>query len=486
MNRSGCRRLRIAGWPLALAMFLLLHAQLSFVTAQEPSYALSVGSHFFRNILHDLDLKPLENEGLLDQDQEHKILIVLGHAKPGLLMGHWFLRFIEQGGAALIATDQELVLDQFGLSIGPEMLRVELGKGFDYNGLNDCIFVEASMPTHPIFEGLLDQTHHPLSQRNRLTQIATNRPSYISGRATGMRARVDPRLKVLANFPASTFQEEPPRVKQPYIFAVGGDIERGRLLVLSDHSVFINAMLWQDDNDNFAFTTNIAKWLKDGNRTHVLFVEEGEPKTTFDIPMARPPLPPPDKLVEAFDKGLANLEKESWFNKVAARVAERLNSARLVNALLVLLTILLGAYGLFRLALARQQFEPRVPLLSEGLAQLLPRVGALDQRHRQMLRNANFWEAARSLAQQSWETALGTALPAMNQPPGSTTLPRPPLRVKGRWWQHWRLRRQVWRLWRLAYGNRPRRITPRKLTRLGNEMKIIQAALADGTLQISA
>jgi hypothetical protein len=258
------------------------------------------------------------------------------------------------------------------------------------------------------------------------------------------------------------------------------------LLVLSDHSIFINAMLWQYDNDNFDFTQNIAKWLKDGTRTHALFIEEGEPKTTFpDLPLQRPPLPPPDKLVEAFDKGLANMEEDNWFNKATGGFVDKLNSTKKVGALLVLLTILLGVYGLFRLGMARHQFEPRVPLLSEGLTQLLPRVGILDQRHRQMLRSANFWEAARSLAQQSWETLLGAALPALNRTPGSTALPRPPLRVKGKWWQHWTLRRQIRRLWRLAYGNRPQRITPRKLTRLGNEMKIIQAALADGTLQVT-
>ena len=67
----------------------------------------------------------------------------------------------------------------------------------------------------------------------------------------------------------------------PLRFAVGAQLAGGgRLLVLADHSIFINDMMLQTDNDNIPFAFNVVRWLTDaGNgqrRTDVLFYDDGQ------------------------------------------------------------------------------------------------------------------------------------------------------------------------------------------------------------------
>jgi hypothetical protein len=56
--------------------------------------------------------------------------------------------------------------------------------------------------------------------------------------------------------------------------------------------------------------------------------------------------------------------------------------------------------------------------------------------------------------------------------------------VRGNWWRRWQLRRQVARLWRLAYSDTPALISARRLRRLEAQVHEVQSALADGSLTI--
>ena len=95
------------------------------------------------------------------------------------------------------------------------------------------------------------------------------------------------------------------------------------MLILADHSVFINAMLWQTDNQNYSFAVNCVNWLTEhGKLQRVFFSDEGRQQTKFDVPLKVPPslpLPPPEKLVAAFDQVMAGLERENRFNTLLAQ-----------------------------------------------------------------------------------------------------------------------------------------------------------------------
>jgi hypothetical protein len=464
MKPPACRLPRFAGLAAALAVLAVLTA-LPGANAQESS-ALAQGSHLFRHILHKQDLKPATDLDLLKSDPEHTILIVLGQTE--VLNEIDLPAFIRRGGAALIATDRDTYdrqrkvsrLKEFGVYINGSTLHVGTDSGYAYKGHDDCIFIETDRDKHPIFEAL---TVH-----GKRTEVATNRPSALS--------RNVPRLPVLASFPQGCTEEGVRRTSSsPLIFAVGGDMDAGRILILSDHSVFINGMLYQNDLENWDFATNCILWLKDGKRTQVLFVEEDLLRSSFDVPLQDPPLPPPEAVVRAFDNGLSALEAENWFNRMAMRGVSGIDPHWFVRVLLLLLSLALGIYGLNRLGQARHRSEPRLPALAMGQGLWAPHLGMLEQRHRAMLQEGSFWEAARALARQSWETALGSQVAAV----GAT----PPVRVRGGWWRHRQLRRQVQELWRLAYGSQPERVSARRLAQLSADMNAVRTALANGTLQ---
>jgi hypothetical protein len=74
----------------------------------------------------------------------------------------------------------------------------------------------------------------------------------------------------LAVFPRGSWARgQPFAVDFPHLwFAAGGDWgeKGGRILILADHSVFINDMMTPDDNDNLEFASNCLEWLTDGGK----------------------------------------------------------------------------------------------------------------------------------------------------------------------------------------------------------------------------
>src|SRR5262249_230316 len=93
-----------------------------------------------------------------------------------------------------------------------------------------------------------------------LAGVATNRPSCL------WLHRIPRGLAVLDNLPEGCQTDfggqwwQRPAQRLP--FAVGGTVGNGRLLVLADHSLFINDMMLQHDTDNIDFTYNCLDWLR--------------------------------------------------------------------------------------------------------------------------------------------------------------------------------------------------------------------------------
>jgi hypothetical protein len=140
------------------------------------------------------------------------------------------------------------------------------------------------------------------------------------------------------------------------------------------------------------------------------------------------------------------------------------------RALLFLLTILLVGYGLVRLLRARQRTELSAPLLATSLAQLAPDPLVMNQRQRTMVHEGNLWEAARDLARQ--------CLPA-----GPEDHP-PRIIVTGGWWRRRRLTKLVMRLWRLAAGAQPERVSAHEFTRVIAQVESVKSELAHGTMRL--
>jgi hypothetical protein len=456
-------------------MALLVLCVLGFparTSAQPPTRRFQEGTNAFRHILHQKKLQPIRDELTFDLvlsgagqcAPSQTLLIVLGDTSilDGLLRGR-LRTYIAEGGAALIATDRLTGRElerAFGIGVSGTFVTVPPTSSSAYRGSAECPFVKVLARWHP---SLMFQA---------LDRIATNRPSYLV-------LTDQPRLLPLAGYPEDSEPANVPDMSKrpvvrfmPPLFAVGGQLTAGRVLVLADHSVFINDMMLKTDNDNVAFATLCIDWLTEsGKRDRVLFVEEGTVQTSFEVPLKElppPPLPSLEQIEEAAEQILLEMEEQDALHRI---LYDNVSGEGVLRSLLLMLSVGLLAYGMVRLLRGRHRIEPHAPLLETSLARLAPETPLVDQRHRALLRDGNLWEPAREFAR---HCLAAVAAPA-------TTGAPPALTVHGGWWRRWALRRRVLQLWQLAYDNRPRRISPQEFGRLVGQINRLKQAWAEGS-----
>jgi hypothetical protein len=255
-------------------------------------------------------------------------------------------------------------------------------------------------------------------------------------------------------------------------FAVGGDWGKGRVLVMADHSVFINNMMLQNDNGNYDFACNCLAWLKsDPQRTKVLFVDEGTIVTDFKVPFMHRPLGMPEgaDFITYANSYIAELEHRNFFNNV---LEHYVSYESILQALAVALTLGLLTYGVSRLMRARRRIELAAPLLAPALTTLVPVGPGLTDRHTALLAEGNLWAQASDLAL----AFFGRALPGH-----AVHATLPPCKIKAGWLRARAARQQLERIWRLAHGH-PMRVSPAEFTRIAADIAGLKTLLADGTL----
>src|SRR5262249_30016394 len=180
--------------------------------------------------------------------------------------------------------------------------------------------------------------------------IATNKPSYVQYRFS--------EFKLLAGFPEGCWSDRKLNLEE-----VGFLVGRDGALVMAGHSVFMNMLLGQPDNDNFTLARNCIRWLAEspqGKRKYALFVEEDRIVSQFDVGLTVPlPIRIPPTMV--LNRVLRGLEDESFFNRLVDRFLHR---DQILRTLLLLATLVLLVYGCKRLVGARHRIESAVPLLT--------------------------------------------------------------------------------------------------------------------------
>jgi hypothetical protein len=320
-----------------------------------------------------------------------------------------------------------------------------------------------------------------------LTTVATNRPAYF----INLRSE----LKTLAVFPGDCWidikigkQSAKSTLKDalrfvPACFAAGGDVGKGRVLVLSDHSVFINEMMIQTDNDNFDFAYNCIDWLQrsgsDGKqtRTQVLFLDEGEIVTNFDVPVTDVPLPS----MEIINRMLVKMGQENLFNRMILGPNDK-NFGDILRVIIVALTTALAGFGCYRFLQARHGIEPKEPLFSAKAAQATPDAVLTMQRHMAMVKADNFWEAAHHMAR-DWFLANA---PDLLPEPAKTSARRSVLElfwVDEGWWRRRALKKKIQAVWEVAAGP-PRRLSASEFAHFVTQFEEIKAAVAKGAISV--
>jgi hypothetical protein len=413
--------------------------------AQAPTDAghrFAYETHVFRRLLKDQGLEPLPDFDQLHTRAANSLLIVLGKTDPlnGQNLPTGLDAFVKQGGAVLVATDrmptfeaQEMLRDAAGVQVMGEPL---LGPNNDkiYRDKPFCPFLMPIPDAEPdLFRGpRFDPTA-------RLLHVATNVPTLL----LPTRPRLPEGIHPLAMLPPGSSLEPPPgsgpglrnpgwlrlrsflarvfpeRGKVGPLFAVGGNRGKGRILVLADHSIFINQMMLPGDTDNVEFTYNALEWLHEKRRTRVLLVQDGVIRTDLDVPLREVALPQ-EAVAAAADKLLADLERRDAFNrKIWQWLLGRAGNStdRIARWVLEALTLLVLAYAGYRILVrGRHRLDTAVPLLAHAAAGHAAAVPLLQQRFEAAHQAGNLWETAHHLARQYF-AAVARPPPAAGRRP---------------------------------------------------------------------
>ncbi|HZV06335.1 MAG TPA: DUF4350 domain-containing protein [Gemmataceae bacterium] len=525
--------------------------------ARFNAQAYGRGTDAFRRLLFELHFEAVPSfADLLELPPEQSLFIMLGN--PICLRPRNFpdglRKFVEQGGAVLIATDQKpdaeaeaLLSELAGVTVTGQTLvfRQPSGAGGPmpcYNGSDCCPILEpieglttasGSMSVLGTLSSLLGAGGRPdLFRRDpqpgssRL-QVATNAPSRLIATEKDVTWWVKSGIHCLARLPSRCENESgeevdpsTPQIRGSFtrltqglafndrmLFAVGGTVGKGRVLVLADHSIFINRMMLPREIHNMEFAANCLHWLRGGvstpmeaakaalkkdpdalqqligQRKYVLFWDDGKVHRDFNVPLKKvslpPKLPPEPAIVAAIDKTIAKLEDENYFNEELLAGLDDLAGGRqrLLVSVVYLLTLAAFLFLVYRfLWRARHRLETAAPLLADAVGQHEPRATLLDQRRRALLRLGNVWEMGHCLARECFESA-GVALTGASPPRVTMT--------QGSWRQRWRIRRRVARLWRLARGTTPVPLSPAALHHQVRELEELKTALANGTIRLT-
>ncbi|HTI49420.1 MAG TPA: hypothetical protein VL475_00660, partial [Planctomycetaceae bacterium] len=343
--------------PIAAALLLLP----SWAAAQQPPAGEPVavsgdGTEFFRGLLDFRHIKPVTERELFSLRQEEWddiILIILGDQSVGLngprINQYGFLPMASARGGVLIATDA-------GLRIKSSNFREILSSGDRVSCRNAQAIHRAEHECPYIIPFEYNSTKETLQVFKGLKRIATNSPSYLTLDQWGGEFQ-----QPLAHFPLNCrygLQESPLPARS--LFAVGGqgpdpnDPFPYRLLVMADHSIFINQMLLEPGTDNLELTYRVIDFLQGPNsRKRCVFFENGRLVTHFDDlrqayakehPMPVPHIDPARMqalVADILNQGLDYVEREDIPNRMLDRA---IGVPRIARFLLIVGSVLASLY----------------------------------------------------------------------------------------------------------------------------------------------
>lgn len=250
------------------------------------------------------------------------------------------ITFIRRGGAVVVASDRTAdVKGLFVLGEGPvEATSSRYAYTTSGGAYYDCPKITTIDTRHSLMRGV--------------SELIGNRSGWVD-----RIARQQGDWSMLAFLPRSAMTRSGSGSGKPIAASMqltGGN--PGRLLVLGDHSLFINGMLWHGDNAMFAL--NVTGWLAEGGRDQVLFVVNGattlpgmDPSTNpANMPDINPEDLPdiPKESYLAFANGFASaLEDSDVLNQLAADFPLEMESGFYWRCIFLALACLAG-WILFR------------------------------------------------------------------------------------------------------------------------------------------
>jgi hypothetical protein len=431
----------------------------------------STGTELFRNEFFRAGIRPLRNlKDVLDVPEQTIIVLLGENSVKHSLYNADIRRAVERGAAILIASDRTIWLaDLFGVQItGGELTAAPEDS---HRGKIHRPFVRPYK-----FWGEIDENspRAPFKSLEAAGQgaLATNYTSVLRILPQRTRAHVE----ALAGYPFSSsliFNQFDPNRDH---FAAGGTLEEGRFLILADHSVFVNGMVWCDDNANFWFARDCVKWLAGKEeKNRCLFVEDGNIQTEFELVF-----PDTDdsllnqilKAIPLFEKHgntlIHEAEKQNLFNQI---ILQSVGQRPIIRGVLLAFTAFVILACLLMFVRNRAGADPARTLVTPELAAMIPRGNVLQQRFTSLIESENVYEAARHLVRDF--------LSGMNAEPDEKGLP-PKLEIEDGYIDEAGLRRRIARLWRIGFDSVPVAVALDDWPKLTRDLKEVLTDADDG------
>lgn len=463
------------------------------------------GTEGFRALLASYRLKPLKDLNELNESPERTLLIAFRGVEaipryPLDRVPYQFVPdFVARGGAVLYASDQSVrrgwLLD-FGVAIAGYKLYCPEESKQCYQGRSFCPFVEPAY-------GADIQLYRPRSfkpndpREPTLDRVATNRPSYLIQLNNSA-------LRELGRYQTPIRREDDRSFHHTrFDFARGRRFDKGgQILILADHSVFINEMLLPEDgdNDNLAFAANCIDWLilqpDLSKRDRVLLIDQtGTIETDFNLALTELPPPPVnpsqipeflwanrdllwehrDKLADLEDSGFfREFEQSNFFNELLLSWQPHWVWIRFT---LAIVTLAILAMAVRRFFSARFRHAKNASRLAVALDRFRPRVGLLEQRLRSAMSRGQAFEAAREKARQFF-TDLEIAPAEHGQ-----TLPE--FTIEAGWWQRRSLSHDLREAWRIAYADEPAPVSVKQWPKFQSRLQNLREAIRKGIIRFA-
>ncbi|MGH3449865.1 MAG: hypothetical protein ACRDQW_03890, partial [Haloechinothrix sp.] len=468
---------------------------------REPIPTLpATGSEAFRGLFRLHKIEPVLPRQIDEDDYANLIVVVIGHpraiARGQIDSARYTSQALRNGGAVLIALEDQLSLRAFfpdrpDAQITGEVVTCPDGRG-TYAGFADCPFVVPRQPGE--IDRLLWQVGAPDAEWGLflgINQLATNTPGtlVLQSKSPYLRA-------TLAGYPTTAsvrLNGGRGLIRADRLFAAAGsgrDDRPFRSLVLADPSVFSNQMMapppGMSPNQNVVFADRVVQWLRGPTeRAKCLFIENGVPRTDFDVvryealqgmpPLPVPPMPDPldpelqRKVTDAINRGIARWQDDDRPNEIVAGTDDRFN--RVLRFLASIAAVVLLVVLVRRVWRGRHEPDvPPVPTDTGRVAGTAP-PGSLARRREEILQAGDYGGVVREYLR---ELFAARGWPPTETPPRKL----PEVIVKGR--GNTTLREDLRILWDVAFGPRPRPVTYTRWKELEPTIDAVRRAAAEG------
>ncbi|MEZ6061434.1 MAG: DUF4350 domain-containing protein [Planctomycetaceae bacterium] len=248
---------RAAAFPVPLA------------AQQAPSPVVPGDWHFgfemFEMLLEQRGLQHVQTAADAFSSPSQTVIVIIGEL-PNEQFWSEAWGFLQGGGRILVASDQDGIARRwFRMNAGPVTTN---RRAYQYQRHGDCLQIVDLDESHPLTSGV--------------KTVIVNRSGWLSDLSdTGTN------WQIVAQLPPLTFPSE--SAGMPLI-AVSEWRSSGRLILVADHSLLTNGMLWHGDNAMLAI--NLCHSLCHPDRQKLMFIVDGQLQGTYALRLP-PNVPPP-------------------------------------------------------------------------------------------------------------------------------------------------------------------------------------------------